>query len=134
MKKNVLFALWGVLFILCAALGFVAYPGSAVKILMTLLSVAFFAPPALLLQQAAARKDRALAQLIRNLSAASLAVTVVLIIANFLSAFGGATLGNILHSLLIILSAPMVCSGYWALSLFLWACLMISSLNILKRK
>ena len=134
MKKSVLFALWGVLFILSAALGFVAYPGNAAKILMTLLSVAFFVPPALLLHQAADRKDRALAQLIRNLSAASLAVTLVLIIANFLSAFGGATLGSILHSMLVILSAPMVCSQYWALSLFLWACLMVSSLQILKRK
>ena len=134
MKKNVLFALWGVLFALCAGFGFVVHPGVAAKILMTMLSVVFFLPPALLLHQAASRKDRPLAQLIRNLSAASLAVTLVLIIANFLSAFGSATLGNILHNLLVILSAPMVCSQYWVLSLFLWACLMVSSVNILKRK
>ena len=134
MKKSVLFALWGVLFALCAGFGFVSNPGAAGGILMTMLSVAFFAPPALLLRQAAAQKDRPLAQLIRNLSAASLALTLVLIIANFLSAFGGAALGNILHSLLVILSTPMVCSRYWVLSLFLWACLMVSSVNILKRK
>ena len=133
MKKSVLFALWGVLFVLSAGFGFVSNPGVAGSILMTMLSVAFFVPPALLLHQAAAQKDRPLAQLIRNLSAASLALTLVLIIANFLSAFGGAALGNILHSLLVILSTPLVCSRYWVLSLFLWACLMVSSLNILKR-
>ena len=134
MKNRYLFALWGVLFILCAALGFVAQPGIAMKILMTLLSIVFFAPPALLLRRAARGNDRPLAQLIRNLSVASLVLTAVLIIANFLSAFGGVVLGNMLHSMLVIISAPMFCSGYWVLSLFLWACLMVCSLNILKRK
>ena len=45
MKKSHLFALWGVLFVLCAALGFL--PESSGW--MTAVSVLFFLPPALLL-------------------------------------------------------------------------------------
>ena len=54
MKKSHLFALWGGLFVLCAALGFISNPGTALKILLTLLSVAFFIPGALLLRHTAA--------------------------------------------------------------------------------
>ena len=134
MKKSYLFALWGGLFVLCAALGFIPSPGAALKILLTLLSVAFFIPGALLLRYAALNKDRNTATLVRNLAAASLVLTLVLIIGNFFSVLGSARLGSILHTLLIIVSSPMICSQYWALSLFLWACLMISSIGILKQK
>ena len=134
MKKQSLFALWGSLFVLCAALGFVPVPGTALKILLTLLSVAFFIPGALLLHLSAKNGDRSTAELVRNLAAASLAFTLLLIVANFFSALGGETLGNILYSVLVIVSAPMVCSGYWALSLFLWACLMIGAIQILRQK
>ena len=134
MKKHYLFALWGGLFTLCAALGFIPAPGTALKILLTLLSVAFFIPGALLLHLSAKNGDRSAAELVRNLAAASLAFTLILIVANFFSALGGETLGNILYSILVIVSTPMVCSGYWALSLFLWACLMIGAMQILKQK
>ena len=134
MKKHYLFALWGGLFTLCAALGFIPAPGTALKILLTLLSVAFFIPGALLLHLSAKSGDRSMAELVRNLAAASLVFTLLLIVANFFSALGGETLGNILYSVLVIVSAPMVCSGYWALSLFLWACLMIGAIQILRQK
>ena len=134
MKKHYLFALWGGLFTLCAALGFVPVPGTALKILLTLLSVAFFIPGALLLYLSVKNGDRSTAELVRNLAAASLAFTLLLIVANFFSALGGETLGDILYSVLVIVSAPMVCSGYWALSLFLWACLMIGAIQILRQK
>ncbi len=134
MKKHTLFALWGGLFALCAALGFIAAPTGALRIIMTLLAVVFFIPPALLLRHCAARADRNTALLIRNLSLGSLVLTAVLIIANFLSVMGSPLLGSILHSILVVVSSPMICSGYWALSLFLWACLMIASMKILKKK
>ena len=67
MNKKVLFVLWGVLFILCAGLGFMPEPQGALKILMTALSVLFFLPPAVLLY----RSDRDTSLLIRNLSALS---------------------------------------------------------------
>ena len=134
MKKHYLFALWGGLFTLCAALGFIPAPGTALKILLTLLSVAFFIPGALLLYLSAKNSDRELAKLVRNLAAASLALTLILIIVNFFSVLGSEVLGNILYSVLVIVSAPMVCSGYWTLSLFLWACLMVGAIQILRQK
>ena len=134
MKQKYLFALWGGLFVLCAALGFISEPEGALQVMMTLLSVVFFLPGALLLRQSQQTKNRNTALLVRNLSAASLLLTMLLIIANFLSALGSELLGNVLYSILIIISSPMVCSGYWVLSLFLWACLMISAMKILRAK
>ena len=58
---------------------------------------------------------------------------MVLLVANFLSALGSVTLGDVLYGMLVIVSSPMVCSGYWVLSLFLWACLLMSSLSQLKK-
>lgn len=138
MNKKVLFALWGGLFSLCAGLGFIPgfslEVGSGVQAILTLLSVACFAPPAWLLYRAKKGKDTHTMKLVRNLSALSLALTLVFLILNFLTAFTSETLGNILHSILIIVSSPMVCSGYWALSLFLWACLLMISLSLLRKK
>ena len=132
MKPKNLFALWGGLFVLCAALGFVNTTSTASQVLMTLLSIAFFLPGALLLRLSKETGNREIALLVRNLSAASLILTAVLLIANFLSVFAPKLLGDILHGMLIVVSAPMICSGYWALSMFLWACLMICAIKALK--
>lgn len=132
MKLKTLFALWGGLFVLCAALGFVNTASTALQVLMTVLSIAFFLPGALLLRLSKETGNREIALLVRNLSAASLILTAVLLIANFLSALAPKLLGDILHSMLIVVSSPMICSGYWALSMFLWACLMICAVKALK--
>ncbi|MBQ3193049.1 MAG: hypothetical protein IJO21_06330 [Oscillospiraceae bacterium] len=129
MNRKVCFTLWGCLFILCAGLGFIPEPEGFVKKLMTLLSLIFFLPPALLLYRAGQCGDSATAALIRNLSALSLGLTVSLLVANFLTVPASDALGNILHYVLIIVSSPMFCSGYWALSLFFWACLLVASLQ-----
>ena len=129
MKRKAIYALWAVLFILCAGLGFIPEPEGLTATALTLLSVAFFVPPALLLFRA--EKQDVL--LIRNLSALSLTLTLALLIGNFLAAFSSETLGQILHYVLIIVSCPMICSGHWAMSLFLWACLLTASLRQLRR-
>ena len=125
MNNKLLFILWGILFVLCAGLGFLP----EVTGWMTALSLLFFLPPALLL----AKKDRNTVLLVRNLSILSLSVTLVALILNFVLAVSSETLGNILHYVLTIVSAPMLCSGYWVLSLFLWACLLMVSLKLLKK-
>lgn len=132
MKAKTLFILWGGLFVLCAALGFVNTESVAAQVLMTTLSIAFFIPAALLLYKCEESSNRSIALLVRNFSAASLLLTAVLLIANFLSVLAPAWLGNMLHIILVIVSAPMICSGYWVLSLFLWACLMIYAIKLLK--
>ncbi len=132
MNKSTWFALWGGLFILCAGLSFIPEPSGLLGWGLTGLSLLFFLPPAMLYLDAVRGKDRATLKLLRNLSAGSLAVTAGLLIANFLSLAASEAVGNILYTILIIASAPMVCSGYWLLSLFLWACLLIVSMKALK--
>ena len=134
MNKNHVFALWGGLYAVCAALGFISTQSTAAQVLMTLLAIVFFVPAALLLQLSRTSGDKSIAVLIRNFSFASLILTTVLLIANFLSVLAPELLGNILYGILIIVSAPMICCGNWALSMFLWACLLICSLKILRAK
>ena len=134
MKTKTLFVLWGGLFILCAALGFIPHPAGALKILLTLAALLFFLPPALLLHRSKEKKDKRLAKLVRNLCVASLVLTAVLLMVPFLCVLAPVWLGNLLHILLTVGSTPMICCGNWALSMFLWACLMICSMNILKEK
>ena len=133
MNRNVLFTLWGCLFILCAGLGFIPEPEGAVRFFLTVLSLAFFLPPALILLDSAKKQDTAAIALIRHLSALSLGLTAILLILNFLTVLGSDALGLILHYVLIIVSSPMICSGHWAMSLFLWACLLMASLRKPKR-
>lgn len=130
MNQKVLFTLWGVLFVICAALGVIPAAGGGLQGIMTALSVLFFVPPVLLLY----RGSRDTALLIRNLSALSLGLTLVFLALNVAFAVSTETLGNILHYALAVVSSPMICSGYWALSLFLWACLLMAALKKTRKK
>ena len=129
MKSQFLYALWGALFILCAGLGFIPEPAGVLRVLLTGLSILFFLPPAVLVWKGRREKDRQTLMLVRNLSIASLSLSVLLIIANFLTVFRSELLGDILHGVLVVVSSPMICSGHWAMSLFFWACLLIASLK-----
>ena len=127
MFKKELFSLWGILFILCAGIGFIPDPQGAVKWVLILLSIGFFVPPMVLMYQSQQQGDQQTVSLIRNLSALSLGLTVVLLILNFLSIGWHEAVGDILYVMLVIVSTPMVSSQFWALSLFFWACLLMMS-------
>ena len=134
MNQKLYFALWGGMFVLCAGLGFIPEPTGFLKVLLVLLGIGFFVPGFLLLNLAEKNGDRHTLALIRNLATASLGLTVVLLIANFLSVLGSELLGNILYYVLVIVSTPMVCGQYWGISLFLWAYLMIACMKALRKK
>jgi hypothetical protein len=70
---------------------------------------------------------------IRNISAASLILTLLLLVANFASVGASVAVGDFLYGLLVVVSAPMVCSQFWVVSLFLWACLLMVSISFLKK-
>ena len=123
MNKKLLYMLWAGLFVLCAGLGFIPEPGGPFKIALSIISLVFFVPPAWLLY----RGDMSDAKLVCNLSALSLGLTLILLVLNFLTALQSDFLGQVLHYTLVIVSSPMICSGHWAMSLFLWACLLIAS-------
>lgn len=138
MTKKTLFILWAGMYILCAGLGFI--PGTSdtvqpgVQGILTVLSLLFFLPPMYLANTAKKTGDVDTLHLLRNLSALSLAVTLIVLVLNLLSALASTWVGDLLHILLILVSAPMVCSGYWAVSLFLWACLLMVCLSPRKKK
>ena len=134
MNKKLSFILWGILFVICGGLGFVPQPEGALKVLMSLLAFGFFGLGGWILWQAGQQKDFAIVSLIRNLSLASLLITLAMLVANFLSVFTSQWLGNMLHYMLIVVSSPMLCAPSWAVSLFLWACLMVVSHRMLKNK
>ena len=127
MTNRNLFVLWGVLFVLCAGLGF--GESSAFGLIVSLL---FFVPPAVLLYRSGS--DRHTLLLIRNLSALSLGLTLAFLVLNFLTALRSELLGTVIHYVLVTVSSPMICSGHWALSLFLWACLLMVTVRQLKKK
>ena len=129
MNKKLLYMLWAGLFVLCAGLGFIPEPEGLSKSALTTVSLVFFVPPAWLLY----RGDVSDAKLVCNLSALSLGLTLILLILNFLTALQSDFLGQVLHYTLVIVSSPMICSGHWAMSLFLWACLLIASQKQTKR-
>ena len=103
MSKKTLLALWGGLFILCAGLGFI--PGfsrnvsAGAQAVLTVLSVAFFAPPAYLLYAAKKEKDAHTLKLVRGISLLSLGLTLLALVLNVLSAMGTVTMGNALFML-----------------------------------
>ena len=134
MNKKLSFTIWGVLFAVCAALGFVPQPEGALKVLMVILALGFFGLGGWILWQAGQRKDAATVSLIRSLSVVSLVLTFVMLLANFASIFTSEWLGNLLHYMLVVISAPMFCTPNWAMSLFLWACLMVVSHKMLVKK
>lgn len=134
MSKKWLFALWGGLFALCAGLGFLPEPEGALGVLLTVLALASFLPPAALLYRAVREQDRHTVLLVRNLSGLSLGLTLILLMLNFWSALGSETLGTVLYGLLVVVSSPMICSGHWVMSLFLWACLLMVSLRHSRRR
>ena len=133
MSNTVLYAIWGGLYALCAALGFIAEPKNSMRILMIMLSVGLFVPPFVLSYRAAQKKDRRTLLLVRNLSLSWLALASGLLIVSFLTVFASETLGNLMHVLLTIVASPMVACGNWALAIFLWACVFFDARSKLKK-
>ena len=134
MNITVYYTLWAGMFALTAGLGLIPEPTGFAKFCLVVLSIGFFVPPACLLKAAEKRKARVHMQIVRNLAFASLVLTVVLVICNFLSLRASVLVGNVLYVLLCIVTAPMVCSQYWVVSLFGWACLMLWAHSLLRKK
>ncbi len=123
MKQKTLYPVWGVLYVLCCALGFLPQKSAP----LTVIAVLFFTPGVLILVDAYKHKDKKALLRLRLVSLGSLVLTLAILAASFASAQGSISLGNALHYILGIVSVPMYCSSIWALPLFLWACLFMAS-------
>ena len=127
MKTRHWYWIWGALFIVCAALGFLRQEQESPGWWYTAVSVLFFLPPAVILLRSRKEGDIRSLKILRYLAGASLGITALGLVLNFLSVRWGEAAGDILHSILAVVSTPMMASGFWALSLFLWACLWVAS-------
>ena len=126
MSNKHLYAAWGILYIITAALGFIPEVDGPASVGMTLLSALFFVPGFWLLYRG--EKKRVLI-----LSIVSLALTVLTLLLNVWSVGMSRDMGEFLYWVLALVSAPMFCSRFWILSLFGWASLMMGSLMKLPR-
>ena len=126
MKKSTLYYIWAVLYAMCALLSLIATPSAALKAVMVVLGIAFFVPPLLL----RLRKEQQTNRQLLLISTISLTATVALLLVNIFAAIAAPeTVGILLHYGLVFVSVPMHCCGSYALSLFLWACLLFSCLK-----
>lgn len=123
MKQKNLYAIWGVLYVLCCALGFLPQKNTV----LTVISGLFFIPGILILIDAYKQQDKKALLRLRLVCLGSLVLTLAILAASFASAQGSLALGDALHYILGFVSVPMYCSSIWALPLFLWACLFIAS-------
>lgn len=129
MKKSVIFGIWAGLYCLCVGLGFVQNAAGFGKFLLVLTGLAFFLPPFYLAFSARKAESRKTLLALRLISVGSLSLTVILLVLNFLSVYFSARMGLVLYVLLVMVSAPMACCQYWAVSLFLWACVLFVTLQ-----
>ena len=121
MSNKHLYGIWGILYILCAVMGFIPEPEESYSGFMTFLSVLFFVPGFALLYRGEKKT-------VRILSIVSLSATALCIILNVFSVGMSTDMGDFLYSLLALVSVPMYCSRFWLVSLFLWACLLMGSI------
>ena len=126
MKERILYIAWAVLYAICAALGFYGEAEGFGKVLFVLTALIFFFPGAGLLVLAYRDKNRKIRRRVRLISAVSLVLTLIFLVANVAVA-AAETTNKVLHVLLVLVSAPMLCGQYWVMSLFLWACLLFAS-------
>ena len=129
MKKlsyKMLYIAWAVLFALTAVLGFVfpAVETLGARLALAGLAVVFFLPPWLILAKSRSEGRRFHAWLIGFLAAASIVLTVALLVLNLMSPRWSEAVGIALNAALTVVSAPMMCANTFAAPLFLWGCLL----------
>lgn len=126
-KEKILYCIWLGLFILCGGLGTITERNAFGSVILTILSLIFFIPAIILLYDGITRQNRNMLLRVRIIAISSLFLTLALIIINTLAIFSSEAVGQFLNDLLIIVSAPMFCCYWQGVSLFLWACVFVSS-------
>ena len=127
MKQKSIYPVWGVLYILCCALGFLTQRSKGLDVALTVIAVLFFVPGVILMVCAYQKNDKKELKRLRLISLGSLALTLTVLAVTFATARASVKLGDALQVVLGLVSVPMFCSKIWALPLFLWACLFIAS-------
>ena len=134
MVKKTMYVFWGGMLTLCAAFGFLPVSAGAARGAMITLAVLSFIPPTVIVTLSSREGASADLWRIRNLSIASLSLTLAALLANFATLAAPEWAGNALYAILIIVSSPMICGQYWILSLTLWAALLWTCIILLKKR
>ncbi|MBQ9929360.1 MAG: hypothetical protein IJO72_01045 [Oscillospiraceae bacterium] len=134
MGKRNWYIAWGVLYALCAGLGFVPDPKGLGYAALFILALLFFVPPAVLTYHAVKERDVPELKRLRAICLIWLGITLVLLALNFLSVGFTAEAGRFVYWLLILGSAPMVCGQVWVVSIFLWGCLLSATWQALFKR
>ncbi len=124
MNKKVWIPAWIVMYVAAVAAG-VFWPASVIS---RIVGVAFFAPPAVLLWQGIRQGNKKLVFWVRIIAIAALVLTLLAIIAVFLSVRSEKNLSHLMDAILLLVAAPMKCFKAWVVSLFGWACVLYGSL------
>jgi hypothetical protein len=134
MKDKQLYLYWLYLAILCATLGFIQDRNPLVVALLCLASLAFFVPGGILLYRDIRSGGKQNLKIILWGSVLSLVLTAVLFIGYWfsLAAASSDLPGRILYAALTVVSTPMMCAPYPAVSMFLWACMLFTAITYLK--
>lgn len=127
MKEKVLYCLWAFVYAVCTALGFLGEVQGVGRVFLVLAAVMFFLPPAMLVALGIREEKKKLLKTVRLIAIVSLVLTLIFFIANVAVAVGAEKTNALLHVCLAVVSTPMFCGQYWALSLFLWACLLFAT-------
>ena len=128
-KSTILYIVWAALYCLCVGLGFVNNPTAGEKVFLIILSMGFFVPPYWLYFLAKKENNRKTILVLRLCSIGILALTLIFLIFTFLSVNFSQQAGFVIGVLLTMFSAPMVCSQVWVVPLFLWAVLLMLTLQ-----
>ena len=122
-KEGMAYIAWLCLYILCAGLGILApYAEGVGKVFMVLSALIFYIPGIWLLVTGLREQNRKMLLRLRLVSVISLVLTLAALVAMFVS------LSETAYEILAVVSAPMQCGQYWALSLFCWAALMMATI------
>ena len=125
MSYPILYTLWAAMFLLTAALGLLFPQETGLgRWVLTAVSAIFFVPPWMILYRAKQESDRSQIRLVRYLSLASIVLTALLLVLNLRSADLSEAMGRALNTALAVVSAPMLCSQFFVLPIFLWGCLL----------
>jgi len=124
-KVGFMYGIWAVVYIVAVLWSLLNELQGVGLILQRCWSVLFFVPGVFLAVWAVKSREKKQLRLLRWVSGLSLGLTLALLVVNFLCVTASAQVGRILNSILILVSAPMLISYNWAVSLFLWACLLM---------
>ncbi len=127
MKFGKYYIAWGVLYAICAGLGFIPYPKGMAYAGMLIFALVFFIPPTVILAKAVPRERKDEVKRVFYISIAWLVLTLTLLVLNFLTVASTELVGDVMYGILTVVSSPMICGQIWVITIFLWGCLLTAS-------